>query len=565
MDYKKIVAEEIQKLVLEHLSYDQVYQLLEVPKYAEHGDVAFPAFALAKALRKAPQAIAGDLAAQLNHPYIAKVEAVGPYVNLFLEKAAVTNAVLHEIAAEKHAFGTADIGKGGNVPIDMSSPNIAKPISMGHLRSTVIGNSLANIMKKVGFNPIKINHLGDWGTQFGKLIVAYKLWGNEEKVKAEPINELLTLYVRFHSEAETDDTLNDEARAWFKKLEDGDEEALHLWEWFRSESLQEFMKIYDMLGITFDSFNGEAFYNDKMDEVVELLDKAGILTQDRGATIVDLEKYNLNPALIKKSDGATLYITRDLAAAIYRKRNYDFAMSLYAVGNEQSNHFKQLKAVLKELGYDWAENMHHIPFGLITQGGKKLSTRQGKVILLEEVLNEATELSLKQINEKNPTLENKEEVAKAVGIGAVVFHDLKNDRLNNFDFDLEEVVQFEGETGPYVQYTNARGLSILRKAAVELDTTEAADLGLDDAYAWEVVKLLNSFPEIIQQAYEKFEPSVIAKYTLHLAQAFNKYYGNTKVLVEDDKRNARLALVQSVATVLQEGLRLLGVQSPEKM
>jgi arginyl-tRNA synthetase len=565
MDYKKIVAEEIQKLVPEHLSYDQVYQLLEVPKYTEHGDVAFPAFALAKALRKAPQAIAGDLAAQLNHPYIEKVEAVGPYVNLFLEKAAVTNAVLHEIAAEKQAFGTADIGKGGNVPIDMSSPNIAKPISMGHLRSTVIGNSLANIMKKVGFNPIKINHLGDWGTQFGKLIVAYKLWGNEEKVKAEPINELLTLYVRFHTEAESDDTMNDEARAWFKKLEDGDEEALHLWEWFRSESLQEFMKIYDMLGITFDSFNGEAFYNDKMDEVVELLDKAGILTQDRGATIVDLEKYNLNPALIKKSDGATLYITRDLAAAIYRKRNYDFAISLYVVGNEQSNHFKQLKAVLKELGYDWAENMHHIPFGLITQGGKKLSTRQGKVILLEEVLNEATELSLKQINEKNPTLEDKEAVAKAVGVGAVVFHDLKNDRLNNFDFDLEEVVQFEGETGPYVQYTNARGLSILRKAAVELDTTEAADLGLDDAYAWEVVKLLNSFPEIIQQAYEKFEPSVIAKYTIHLSQAFNKYYGNTKVLVEDDKRNARLALVQSVATVLQEGLRLLGVQSPEKM
>ncbi|MFZ1690587.1 MAG: arginine--tRNA ligase, partial [Trichococcus flocculiformis] len=254
MDYKKIVAEEIQKLVSEHLTYDQVYQLLEVPKYTEHGDVAFPAFALAKALRKAPQAIAGDLAAQLNHPYIEKVEAVGPYVNLFLEKAAVSNAVLHEIAAEKQAFGTADIGKGGNVPIDMSSPNIAKPISMGHLRSTVIGNSLANIMKKVGFNPIKINHLGDWGTQFGKLIVAYKLWGNEEKVKAEPINELLTLYVRFHSEAETDDTLNDEARAWFKKLEDGDAEALHLWEWFRSESLQEFMKIYDMLGITFDSF-----------------------------------------------------------------------------------------------------------------------------------------------------------------------------------------------------------------------------------------------------------------------------------------------------------------------
>ncbi|CZQ99718.1 arginine-trna ligase [Trichococcus palustris] len=563
MDYKKIVAEEIQKLVAEHLTYDQVYQLLEVPKYTEHGDVAFPAFALAKALRKAPQAIAGELAEQLAHAYIEKVEPIGPYVNVFLNKKAVTDTVLHEIAAEQGEFGTANIGLGGNVPIDMSSPNIAKPISMGHLRSTVIGNALANIMKKVGYNPIKINHLGDWGTQFGKLIVAYKLWGSEEKVKAEPINELLTLYVRFHAEAEENDELNDEARAWFKKLEDGDEEALHLWTWFRSESLQEFMKIYDMLGITFDSFNGEAFYNDKMDEVVELLDNAGILTQDRGATIVDLEKYNLNPALIKKSDGATLYITRDLAAAIYRKRTYDFSMSLYVVGNEQSNHFKQLKAVLKELGYDWAEDMHHVPFGLITQGGKKLSTRQGKVILLEEVLNEATDLSLKQINEKNPTLENKEEVAKAVGVGAVVFHDLKNDRLNNFDFDLEEVVQFEGETGPYVQYTNARGLSILRKADAELET--AYDLGLDDAYAWEVVKLLNNFPEIILQAYEKFEPSVVAKYTIQLSQAFNKYYGNTKVLVEDDQRNARLVLVKAVTTILQEGLRLLGVQSPEKM
>ena len=563
MDYKKIVAEEIQKLVAEHLTYDQVYQLLEVPKYTEHGDVAFPAFALAKALRKAPQAIAGELAEQLAHAYIEKVEPVGPYVNVFLNKKAVTDTVLHEIAAEQGEFGTVNIGLGGNVPIDMSSPNIAKPISMGHLRSTVIGNALANIMKKVGYNPIKINHLGDWGTQFGKLIVAYKLWGSEEKVKAEPINELLTLYVRFHAEAEENDELNDEARAWFKKLEDGDEEALHLWTWFRSESLQEFMKIYDMLGITFDSFNGEAFYNDKMDEVVELLDNAGILTQDRGATIVDLEKYNLNPALIKKSDGATLYITRDLAAAIYRKRTYDFSMSLYVVGNEQSNHFKQLKAVLKELGYDWAEDMHHVPFGLITQGGKKLSTRQGKVILLEEVLNEATDLSLKQINEKNPTLENKEEVAKAVGVGAVVFHDLKNDRLNNFDFDLEEVVQFEGETGPYVQYTNARGLSILRKADAELET--AYDLGLDDAYAWEVVKLLNNFPEIILQAYEKFEPSVVAKYTIQLSQAFNKYYGNTKVLVEDDQRNARLVLVKAVTTILQEGLRLLGVQSPEKM
>ncbi|MDE1547666.1 arginine--tRNA ligase [Jeotgalibaca caeni] len=563
MDYKLLVAKEIQQHVSEHLTVDEVYNLLEAPKHVEHGDVAFPAFSLAKVFRKAPQMIAGELAEKINHDFIAKTEPVGPYVNFFMNKNEVSAAVLREIAAEKGAYGDAKVGNGQNVPIDMSSPNIAKPISMGHLRSTVIGNALANIVEKVGYKPVKINHLGDWGTQFGKLIVAYKKWGSEEEVKAEPIAELLKLYVRFHEVAEEDTDLEDEARAWFKKLEDNDEEATSLWKWFRSESLKEFMKIYEMLDITFDSFNGEAFYNDKMDEVVELLEEKNLLTTDRGATIVNLDAYNLNPALIKKSDGATLYITRDLAAAIYRKRTYDFALSLYAVGNEQSNHFKQLKAVLKEMDFDWAEDMHHIPFGLITQGGKKLSTRKGKVILLEEVLNEATSLALAQINEKNPTLEDKEEVAKQVGIGAVIFHDLKNDRLNNFDFVLEEVVQFEGETGPYVQYTNARALSILRKANVELDLE--GDLNLDDEYSWEVIKLINSFPDIVLTAFEKFEPSVIAKYSLHLSQAFNKYYGNSRVLNEDEQLNARLVLVKATTLILQESLRLLGVKAPSQM
>ena len=436
-------------------------------------------------------------------------------------------------------------------------------MSMGHLRSTVIGNAIANLEKKVGYEPIRINHLGDWGTQFGKLIEAYKLWGSEELVKADPIAELIKLYVRFHEEAELDPTLDDKGRAWFKKLEDGDAEAVRLWEWFRSESLKEFNRVYDLLGVTFDSYNGEAFYNDKMDVVVDMLEDANLLKVDNGATIVDLEKYDLPPALIKKSDGATLYMTRDLAAANYRKNTYDFAKCIYVVGMEQSNHFKQLKAVLKELNLPWSEDIVHIPFGLITLNGKKLSTRKGKIILLEGVLKEATELALKQIEAKNPSLENKEAVAHAVGVGAVIFHDLKNDRTNNFDFALEEVVQFEGETGPYVQYTHARAMSILRKANHTVDTKEAFSLTDDDA--WEVLKLIENYPNVVRFAEEKCEPSAIAKYVINLAQAFNKYYAHTKVLVEDEAFNSRIALVQTTASILKQGLALLGVAAPDEM
>lgn len=563
MNNKDLVAKAVYDVVKDDLTLEQVEQLLENPKSAEHGDVAFPAFSLAKVYRKAPQQIAADLAEKVDSANFEKIEVVGPYLNFFMNKELISKKVLQTVVKEKEHYGDSNIGNQGTVPIDMSSPNIAKPISMGHLRSTVIGNSIGFIMEKIGYQPIRINHLGDWGTQFGKLIVAYKKWGSEEAVKAEPINELLRLYVQFHEVAETEPELNEEARAWFKRLEEGDEEAIQLWQWFRDESMKEFNKIYDLLEVQFDSLNGEAFYNDKMDEIVELLEEKHLLNEDKGAEIVDLSAYDLNPALIKKSDGATLYITRDLAAALYRKRTYDFKQSLYVVGNEQSYHFKQLKAVLKEMGFDWSDDMHHIPFGLITQGGKKLSTRKGKIVLLEEVLNEAIQSAKEQISEKNPDLENKDVVAKQVGVGAVIFHDLKNDRLNTFDFNLEEVVRFEGETGPYVQYTHARAVSLLEKAGFV--PSETADYALNDDISWEVVKLVQKYPETVLSAGGKYEPSVIAKHAIKLAQAFNKYYAHTKILADDEQKEARLALVYAVTVLLKEDLRLLGLHAPDKM
>ncbi|MEY8662119.1 arginine--tRNA ligase [Ligilactobacillus faecis] len=562
-DYKQQVADAVYQAIDGQLSVEEIAQKIERPKDLKLGDYAFPAFVLAKVLRKAPQMIAKELVEKIDQTGFEKVEAVGPYINFFLDKELVSQEILTEVLTEKEHFGDKTTGNKRQVPIDMSSPNIAKPMSMGHLRSTVIGNSIALLMEKSGYQPVKINHLGDWGTQFGKLMRAYELWGSEEEVKNDPINALLGYYVRFHKEDVENPELDDEAREWFRRLEAGDEEATRLWKWFREESLKAFTTVYDRLGIEFDSYNGEAFYNDKMDEVVEILEEKGLLKESQGAQIVDLSEYDLNPALIKKTDGATLYITRDLAAAIYRKRTYDFAQSLYVVGNEQSNHFKQLKAVLKEMGYDWSDDIHHIPFGLITQGGKKLSTRSGRVILLEKVLDDAVALAKEQIEAKNPTLADKEAVAEAVGTGAVVFHDLKNERLNNFDFDLEEVVRFEGETGPYVQYSHARAMSILRKAQKTVDPAKIS--GLSDPNAWETVRLLGEFPETIARAVAEYEPSVIAKYAIHLAKAFNKYYAHSKILVEDDQLEARLALVQSVAVVLKEALRLLGVKAPDEM
>lgn len=558
MDFKQKVVDLVSEQV--DLPKEKISMLIERPKNPKMGDYAFPAFALAKIEHKNPALIAKDISEKISDDNFTSIQAVGPYVNFAIDHAKLVNATLNDVLTEKEHFGDQKLGE-GNVPIDMSSPNIAKPMSMGHLRSTVIGNSIAKTLEKVGYTPIKINYLGDYGTQFGKLITAYRLWGNEEDVKKDPITNLFHYYVKFHEEAEKDPKLEDEGRAAFKKLENGDEEEIKLWKWFREVSLQEFNRIYKELGVTFDSYNGEAFFNDKMQPVVDELKEKGLLEESRGAQVVNLGEDE-NPALILKSDGSSLYMTRDLAAALYRKKEYDFVMSLYVAGGEQTGHFKQLKQVLKKMGYDWSDNIHHIPFGLITQGGKKLSTRKGNVVFLDQVLKDAVSLAEQQIEEKNPNLSNKKQVAHDVGVGAVVFHDLKNDRMDNFDFDLEEVVRFEGDTGPYVQYTNARAQSILRKANKEISMD---NLSLNDDWSFAVAKALADFPAIVEKASEKFEPSIIAKYALDLSKKFNKYYANVRILDEDDQLNARLALVQATSIVLTEALRLLGVNAPKEM
>ncbi|ARU60002.1 arginine--tRNA ligase [Tumebacillus avium] len=571
MPYKHTIATQLANIV--NLDLEAVAKMLETPKDPKMGDLAFPCFQLAKTLRKAPPVIAAEVAEQLAPALkeagvpVANVQVVGAYINFFLDQQAVAGDVIAAVLTQKEQYGHSSLGGGANVTIDLSSPNIAKPFSMGHLRSTVIGNALANILEKLGYNPVRINHLGDWGTQFGKLIVAYKKWGSEEAVRANPIPELLRLYVKFHDEAKEHPELEDQGREWFKKLEDGDEEAAQLWQWFRDESLKEFNKTYELMGIKFDSLHGEAFYNDKMDRVVKELEEKGLLVEDEGAMVVKLDEYDMPPCLIKKSDGATLYATRDLAAALYRQDSYQFAKALYVVGGEQRLHFKQVFKVLEKMGYDFAKEMHHIPFGMMLKDGKKMSTRKGKVILLDEVLQNAIDDVKKVIAEKNPTLENANKVAEQVGVGAIIFHDLKNFRLNDINFSLEEMLTFEGETGPYVQYTHARANSILRKAGyVENAGVTLPEGALEGPEAWAVVTLLLNFPNIIQRAGEDFDPSALGKYIIDLAQAFNKFYANVRVLAEDEAvKQARLQLVAATATVLKEGLRLLGLEAPAEM
>ena len=562
MNNKELIASELAK-VIDSLDQDAILNLLEQPKSSDLGDIAFPAFSLAKVERKAPQAIAADIAEKIDQSAFEKVVATGPYVNFFLDKSKISDQVIKSVIEAGADYGQQDEGHGQNITIDLSSPNIAKPFSVGHLRSTVIGDALSNIFRKMGYNTIKINHLGDWGKQFGLLMVAYKKWGSKEAVEANPIDELLKLYVRINAEIENDPELDEEGRKWFKKLEDGDQEATELWQWFRDESLVEFNRIYKLLGVEFDSLNGEAFYNDKMDEAVQILEDKGLLKESKGASIVELDDVNLPPAMIKKSDGATLYITRDIATAIYRARTYNFVKNIYAVGQEQSNHFRQLKAVLKKMGFDWSDDMVHVDFGLVTKNRQKLSTRKGNIILLEPTLQEAISRAKAQIEEKNPELENKEEVAHAVGVGAVKFYDLKTDRRNGYDFDLEAMVSFEGETGPYVQYAYARIQSILRKANFTPSTD--ATYSLNDPESWEIIKLLQDFSRVVKRAAENYDPSLIAKYAINLAQAFNKYYAHTRILDESPERESRLALSYSTAVVLKEALRLLGVDAPEKM
>ncbi|ANZ58290.1 arginine--tRNA ligase [Fructilactobacillus lindneri] len=563
MDYKQLVADAISDAIDNQVSTSDIYTKIENPKLSKNGDLAFPAFVLSKTMHKAPQEIAQEIVTKIDGVSFDKVVAAGPYVNFFLNKQGVSEQVISDILVEKNHYGDNQDGQDRVVTIDMSSPNIAKPMSMGHLRSTVIGNSIAKILTKNGYKPIKDNHLGDWGTQFGKLITAYLKWGNEEDVKKDPIHYLVQYYIRFHKEDQEDPELDVEAREWFKKLEDGDPEAVRLWEWFRDASLKAFKQTYQKLNVDFDTYNGESFYNDKLQNVVDTLKEQGLLEKSQGASIVDLSDEDLNPALILKTDGASLYVTRDIATAIYRDKTYHPVMNLYVVGSEQTYYFKQLKAVLKKMGLESADGLHHVPFGLITVDGKKLSTRHGNIVLLNEVLNESVKMAKEQIAEKNPGLNNKDQVAEDVGVGAVIFGDLKNARVDSIDFNLKDQLKFEGETGPYVQYAHARAESILKKA--ENPNFEKSNHSLTDDDSWEVIKLLQEFPKVVKHANQNFEPSDIAKYSLKLAKAFNKYYDHTKILVDDDELNARLSLVKSVSIVLEESLNLLGVKAPNEM
>jgi arginyl-tRNA synthetase len=557
VDIKKILKNDVFNALEGQISINDI--VVEKPKNSEMGDLAVPCFVYSKELRKSPVFLAEELANKLNKDNYEKIEAIAGYVNVFFKKEIVTQFVLKQIEEEKHNYGNSTLGKDKTIVIDYSSPNIAKPFGVGHLRSTSIGNAIKNISLKNGFKVISVNHLGDWGTQFGKIIYAYTKWGNEQDVKRDPITELSKLYVKFHEEAKLDESLEDEARAVFKRLEDQNEYEMSLWTWFREVSLIEFQKTYDLLGINnFDSYDGEAFYNDKMDSVVEELKEKKLLIKDQGAEVVYLD--DMPPALIKRSDGASLYITRDLATAFYRKNKYNFDESLYVVGNEQTLHFNQLKAVIDKMDYDFAKDMYHINFGLMLQDGKKMSTRQGKSVKLHGVLLEAIEMAKTYIA---PEIENRDELSKSVGIGAILFADLKNYRTNDIEFSLEEVLKFEGETGPYIQYTNARIMSLLRdKNLTSINSTETKI----SEHMWKIIMKLQEFPEIIQKAKINYDPSLVAKYSIDLAQIFNSFYGNEKIISHDQTQtNMNLVVCKSVSLILTESLRLLGISAPEKM
>jgi arginyl-tRNA synthetase len=562
METKTTFASHLYDLLKDNYDEETLLHMIEQPKHDKLGDLAFPCFILAKTFRKSPELIATEMAQSIQAPLFEKVEAVNGYVNVYLKKSIITKNGLQDILLQKENYGAATNGKGDVITLDLSSPNIAKPFSMGHLRSTVIGNALALIAEKCGYKPIKINHIGDWGTQFGKLMAAYEKWGNEEAVKKHPIQELFKLYVQFHAEAQSQPELIDQGRDWFKKLEEGHPEAVKLWKWFKEESLIEFERIYEMMGITFDSFDGEAFYNDKMEQVVQSLEEKNLLEMSEGALVVNLSEEGFPPCLIKKTNGTTLYATRDLAAAIYRQETYQYSQSLYVVGYEQTLHFKQLFTVLEKMGYPWHDRLIHVPFGMILKDGKKMSTRKGKVILLEDVLNEAIELALRNITEKNPQLLHKEEVARQIGTGAILFHDLKHFRLKDIEFSLEEMVKFEGDTGPYIQYTHARAASLLRKG--EYKESESIQ-PFDFESAWPITKLVMAFPNVVKLALDTYDPSQLATYLLDLSKAFNKYYAAVRILQEDEEKQGKLALVYTVKIVLKEGLRLLGIQAPEEM
>ena len=567
-NFKNIIAKEISKIV--NIQEKELETYIEVPKDSSNGDYAFPCFRLAKELKKAPPIIAEDIKEKLKieGETIEKVEVVGGYLNFYINQKLLTKEVLTEIS-KKEEYGKSDIGKGKNIVIDYSAPNIAKPFHIGHLRSTVIGGALYNIYKYLGYNTIGINHLGDYGTQFGKLIEGYKLWGKEYNIEEDPINELTKIYIRINQLCKEDEKVLEQCRMNFKLLEDGDPYCKEIWEKFRELSLKEFQRVYDLLGSKFDSWNGEAFYSDKMPEVIQILEKTGKLVESEGAKIIDLEDKGINtPCIIQKSNGSTTYATRDLAAILYRARNYDFDKALYVVSYEQTLHFKQVFEVAKLLGLDekYTNGLKHVPFGMVSLSTGKMSTREGNIVKLEELLNEAISRAKGIIEEKNPDLEDKENVAKKVGVGAVIFNDLSNSRIKDEIFDWNQILNFQGETGPYIQYTYVRTKSVLEKAGYIPQIEEIKFDKLEDESSKNIINLIYNFENILEQVTQKEEPSILSRYLIDIAKSFSNFYNDNKILVEDkDTQNARVYLTYSVGKVLKIGAKLLGIDMPNKM
>lgn len=561
------MKEKIAQLIsnnVEGIEMSDIMASIEIPPRPDMGDFAFPCFRLAKVLRKAPNMIAADIKEAIGDvDFIEKIDVAGAYLNFYIKKDVFVKTMIE--AANTDDFGKSDIGEGQTICIDYSSPNVAKNFHVGHLRTTIIGNSLYKIHSKLGYNVVRINHLGDWGTQFGKLIVAYKAWGSKEAVEKDGISELMKLYVKFHEEADKNPELVDEARAWFNKMENGDEEALSIWQWFKDISLVEYKRTYNLLGMDFDYYLGESFYRDKCQAVVDKVKAAGLLKESEGAMIVDLSDYDMAPCIITKKDGSSIYATRDLAAIFYRKDTYHFSKCLYVTGQEQKLHFAQVFKVVELLGNEWAKDqLVHIPYGLVSLEGAKLSTRSGNIIYAEDILKDAIAKSLEIITEKSPNLPNKEDVAKKVGVGAVLFNDLYNQRIKDVSFSWDKVLNFDGETGPYVQYTYARASSVLRKIGEVPDTidytllTDEASIGL--------LKEIERYPQVIKDAAEHYEPSVIARYSIDLAHAFNKFYHECQINVEDETtKYTRTNVVKIARYIIKDALSLLGIQCPEQM
>ena len=568
IDFKQRIAKAVAEVV--NIDEKELESYIEIPKDTNNGDYAFPCFRLAKELKKAPPLIANDIREKMSidGTIIEKVEVVGGYLNFYIYQEQMAKEVLTEIANQDE-YGKSEIGKGKNIVIDYSAPNIAKPFHIGHLRSTVIGGALYNIYQYLGYHTIGINHLGDYGTQFGKLIEGYKLWGKEYNVEEDPINELTKIYIRINQLCKEDEKALEQCRMNFKLLEDGDPYCTEIWEKFRKLSLKEFQKVYDLLGSHFDSWNGEAFYSDKMPEVIGILEKTGKLIESQGAKIIDLEDKGINtPCIIQKSNGSTTYATRDLAAILYRARTYDFDKALYVVSYEQTLHFKQVFEVAKLLGIEekYTKGLKHVPFGMVSLPTGKMSTREGNIVKLEELLNEAIARAKEIIEEKNPELENKEEVAKKVGVGAVIFNDLANSRIKDEIFDWNQILNFQGETGPYVQYTYVRTKSVLEKAGYIPVIEEIKFDKLLDESSKNIIKILYNFENTLIQVTEKEEPSILSRYLIDLAKAFSNFYNDNKILVEDkDMQNARIYLTFAVGKVLKAGAKLLGIEMPNKM